>query len=107
MGDGERYPAGDLLQMAATISGIAIALATFTHDRLLALLFLFAGLLALAGGAYAMSVLWIEAGLGWRHLVPRRRHEDLAERYEALLFTAYGLMALTVAYVVLLLRRLP
>jgi len=40
----ERYPAGDLLQVATAVAAIAIALATFADDRLLIFLFLCSGL---------------------------------------------------------------
>jgi hypothetical protein len=101
-----RYPAGDLFQAAASIAGIAIALAAFVDDTLLAFLFLISGLSCLAGAAYALSVLWMEAGLDLTYLLPRRSHEDLAERYEALVYLAWGMILLGAAYVVLFLRRL-
>ncbi|MBA2278062.1 MAG: hypothetical protein H0W06_09900 [Chloroflexia bacterium] len=71
------YRAGELLQTAATVSAIALALATLTNERgpvidgyhPLPLIFLYAGFFALVGSLYAMVEVWIEVGLSPRLLL--------------------------------------
>jgi hypothetical protein len=97
IGNGYRPP-GELLQVAITVAGIAVALAAIRPESEAAPFFRSAGLISLVGSAYAMSRLWQDAGLGPRDLFPHRG-TDL--RYLSLLFTAWGMILLALAYAAL------
>jgi len=106
------YRAGELLQTAATVATIALALATLTENRgpdvdgyfLIPLTLLFAGVLAVAGSGYAMAALWDEIGLSRRDLWPFRSHTP---RNGSLVVTTWGLIVLGIAYSWVLLDGIP
>lgn len=109
-------PLGDMVQTAATVSGIALALATLLKDvgwevadvAVLPVAFIVAGLISLLGAVLAMLELWRLAELTqWpvllMRLPTRRRRVDARDYYrEALLVSGYGLVALLIVYVLLL-----
>jgi hypothetical protein len=76
--------AGDVLQVAATVAGIALALAALTKDdgptirdyRVLPVSFLIVGLLAIVGSHYAMKELLWDVGISpWAIRPSRPLHE--------------------------------
>lgn len=107
MDDPEGYPVSDILQASATVAGLAIALATFTQTWWLALLFALGGLASLAGTGYALSVLWRRRGLDWPDLIPGRRRQHRNSASEALVWFAWGAILLMVAYIAMMINRLP
>lgn len=113
-----RLSATDLLQLATTVSAIAIALATFALDEgptigdvhLIPLSLLLAGLLALFGSLYAMAEIWREAGMSLIGLLgdlPRSIDRPDPYRYTALVVTTWDLVALNASYVFLLVATAP
>lgn len=96
--------ASDLLQISATIAGIAIALATLSARSSVTPFLLLGGLSSLAGSGYALASMWSEAGLSRLALLPRRRPAGYGAEYEALVYTAWGLTILGGAYVALLIK---
>jgi hypothetical protein len=116
----ERPPhrAMELLQTATTISAIAIALATLTHEEgpeligvfAIPTLFLLSGLASVIGSLYAMAQLWEEAGMAWQDIVgagPSAENRIDGNPYVALVVTTWGLWLLSGAYIALLLHNAP
>lgn len=103
MDDPEGYPVSDVLQASATVAGLAIALATFAPTTWLTFVFAMGGLVALISTGYALAVLWRRRGLEWLDLIAVRRTERLDAASAALVWFAWALMILGVAYGVLLL----
>ena len=106
------YRAGELLQTAAVVAAIALALSTLMEKRgpdidgyfLIPLTLLFTGFLAVVGSGYAMSALWVETDLTRRDLSPFRFHTPHSG---ALIVTTWGLIALGVAYFWILVDGVP
>lgn len=113
MEDRPSYRAGELLQTAATVAAIALALASLIEDQgpvirgyhFLPLTFLLAGFFAVAGSLYAMDDLVKEAAGGNRS--QWHGYRLLLTDRETLFFTMWGLRVVGVAYLWLLFDGVP
>ncbi|MDQ3693843.1 MAG: hypothetical protein M3464_09465 [Chloroflexota bacterium] len=92
----------DLLRVSLTLAAIAVALAAFRDDSVVAPFFLAVGLLASAGSVFAMIALWEDAGLGIKHLLTGILSPDRDHRYTALVIIAWSVIALFIVFAVFL-----
>jgi hypothetical protein len=111
-GDQPPYRAGELLQTAATVAAIALALATLTEKRgpdvdgyyLIPTTLLFAGFLAVVGSLYAMDDLRSEVMSASRDPLGIRL---LQSGPNSLFFTMWGLYVTGAAYIWILIDGVP
>ncbi len=111
-GDQQPYRAGELLQTAAVVAAIALALATLLEKRgpdvdgyyLIPLTLLFAGFLAVVGSLYAMDDLRSEVTRADRDPLGI---ELLQSGPTSLFFTMWGLYVTGAAYIWMLIDGVP
>lgn len=113
-----RHDAPTVLQVAAVIAAVAIALVALADEQgprlgddfLVPSILLVSGLLAVIGSLYAVGALWEEAGMSVRDALgngPRFPEQPPPNVYLALVCSTWGLWLLGAAYFVLLLGNAP
>jgi hypothetical protein len=119
-GEGEQeapkqLDAAVLLQIGTTIAAIAVALATLGEDdgptlgddlHIVPAAFLFVGLVAIYASLFALSAIWVAAGMRFSDDILAGNadaHPDLAPfTYQALVAVTWSMWFLTIVYVALL-----